>query len=355
MDHELAEHLKQTMRYCLSCGDTLGEVYFCGLCGARLLDLPELDPELTDSLPEEYVVLEDLGEGSRGRVFKAMHRRMCRTVALRILQTETSVEPPPSRDRYYLDGCWHLAARLEAFDDPRIARVYEIGQVHGGVFLATQWVDGQTLDNSATPVKRDDIEDWVKRVRQIAAALGAAHASGICHWNLHPGNLIIAPNRDVVLLDLGVVQLAAHEEPPGSDQLGTSRALQFTAPEIRNGQTLGGFRSDIYSLGLILYKLAFGRLPEGTRSDEGHSDYLADYRGMENGDSDSEIIWPLQQLLRKMTAPAPESRPKTMKQVDDGLEKMLDAAKSRSKTVRQVDDELEKTLDAAKSRPKTAK
>ena len=207
-----------------------------------------------------YRVLEKLGAGAMGEVYLAKDTKLDRTVALKILPTEFA-ENPERLERFVRE-----AKAASAIQHANVAHIYEIGEADGVHFIAMEHVKGETLAArlSGKPVPTKDILDIGV---QVADALDEAHGKRITHRDIKPGNLMLTDRGQIKMLDFGLAKMAATSEA-GSDaptEAKTSAGIvmgtvQYMSPEQALGRDVDG-RSDIFSLGVVLYELATGRLP----------------------------------------------------------------------------------------------
>ncbi len=202
-----------------------------------------------------YHVLEELGRGGMGVVYKAEDSRLGRLVALKFLP------PDVARDRESLERFQREARAAGALNHPHICTIYDIDAHHGEPFLAMELLQGLTLkrhiSNRPLPGER------VAQVgRQIAAALESAHAKGIVHRDIKPANIFLTEADQVKVLDFGLAKLLG----PVSELTATegltrpgvaTGTLPYRAPEQVRGEKLDA-RTDIYALGAVLYEMATG-------------------------------------------------------------------------------------------------
>jgi tRNA A-37 threonylcarbamoyl transferase component Bud32/tetratricopeptide (TPR) repeat protein len=214
-----------------------------------------------------YEIVSSLGAGGMGEVYRARDTRLHREVAIKVLQE--SVAGSRAWDRFQRE-----ARAASALSHPHICAVYDVGEVDGQPFLVMELVDGQTLSEflSAGPL---DVATAIRLGIQIVDALEAAHAKGVIHRDIKPGNIMIAGSRHVKVLDFG---LAKHVNVSEVDE---ARALQtltqtglimgtphYMAPEILQGHA-ADVRSDLWAFGVVLYEMVSGRHPfEGTSAFE---------------------------------------------------------------------------------------
>ncbi len=191
-----------------------------------------------------YEIVEKLGEGGMGFVYKARDTRLGRSVALKFVKAQFS-------ERFERE-----ARAIAALNHPHIATLYEVGEHEGAPYLAMEFVEGNPL-KGPRPVK-EVIEYGI----QVADALAAAHAAGIVHRDLKPGNILVTQKGSVKILDFGVAKLRARVgdgAPATATLTGMSAGTPgYMSPEQIDGKPADA-RSDIFSFGCVLYELASGR------------------------------------------------------------------------------------------------
>src|SRR2546421_2347424 len=212
-----------------------------------------------------YRIIEKLGSGGMGEVFLAEDTKLGRKVALKLLAEELT----QNRDRLSRFDQEDYAA--SALNHPNILTIYEMGDEGGRHFIATEFVDGQTLRTrlSGTPMELSEV---LNVAIQIAGALEEAHAAGIIHRDIKPENVMIRRNGHVKVLDFGLAKLMDRAASDETDTEAVTRALvqtdagmvlgpsQYMSPEQARGKPVDA-RTDIWSLGVVLYEMAAGRAP----------------------------------------------------------------------------------------------
>ncbi len=198
-----------------------------------------------------YKILEELGRGGMGVVYKAEDVRLKRTVALKFLPPEFTRDPK-AKKRFL-----HEARAAAALDHPNICAVHEIDEVDGQTFIVMGYIEGQSLMEKidSGPLK---INEALEIAIQIAQGLQAAHERGIVHRDIKPANILITTEGLVKILDFGLAKLADQIRiTTTSTTVGT---VAYMSPEQAQGEEVD-FRTDIWSLGVVLYEMLTGKLP----------------------------------------------------------------------------------------------
>src|SRR5215213_3008846 len=217
-------------------------------------DLTTIDSLIGKELGS-YKIEKLLGAGGMGEVYLGRDTKLDRTIALKILPWQFLT----GADR--LERFQREARALSSLNHPNLVTIYEVGEFNGLHFIAMEFVDGQTLSSLREKLS---LKELLSIVAQVAEALGAAHQSGIVHRDVKPDNVMVRPDGYAKVLDFGLVKLAEVEPTPGTaaeTKLGIAMGtLAYMSPEQASGETVD-HRTDIWSLGVVLYELSTRQKP----------------------------------------------------------------------------------------------
>jgi serine/threonine-protein kinase len=202
-----------------------------------------------------YEVLQELGQGAMGVVYKARDPRINRLLAIKTIRFSDEFEAEKLKevkDRFLREA--EIAGRLS---HPAIVAIYDMGEDYDLTYLAMELLEGEDLQEhcrqgSLLPLKR-----VLHVVAATATALDYAHSQGVIHRDVKPGNIMLLTNRTVKVTDFGIAKAMSDSKTKSGIILGTPN---YMSPEQINGQEIDG-RSDVFSLGVVFYELLTGALP----------------------------------------------------------------------------------------------
>lgn len=203
-----------------------------------------------------YEVLSQLGSGAMGVVYLAQDVRLPRKIALKVLPSQFT------NDKDRLRRFQQEARAASALNHPNILTVHEVEQRDGLHYIATEFVDGVTL-RQHMQARQMHLDEVLNIATQVASALQAAHAAGIAHRDIKPENIMIRSDGYIKVLDFGLAKLTENEVSPAAAEtnpgvvMGTPR---YMSPEQARGLDVD-LRTDIFSLGTVIYELVTGKLP----------------------------------------------------------------------------------------------
>jgi eukaryotic-like serine/threonine-protein kinase len=263
-------------------------------------------------LLDRYEVGRLLGAGGMAEVFEGRDRLLARRVAIKVLQVQFA------RDPSFLIRFKREAQAAASLSHPNIVGVYDTGTEDGTHFIVMEYVDGRTLRD----VIRAEGPLYPERAAEICAdvcsALAAAHARGLIHRDIKPGNVMLTPEGKVKVMDFGIARATTSETiTQTAAVVGTA---QYISPEQAQGQTVD-YRSDLYSLGCCLYEMLTGTVPF-----TGATPVAIAYRHVREDPTpprmlNGDVPAPLEAICLKAMAKLPDNRYQTAIEMHDDLER----------------------------------
>ena len=311
---------------------------------AEMFDTPSARVSAGQTL-NQYRILSPLGAGGMGEVFLAEDTRLHRKVALKLLPAQFANDPDRIR-RFEQE-----AHAVSALNHPNIITLFDLGRAGKDYFLATEFIDGQTLRQRLRDSGRLPVIEAIEITLQICQALAAAHEAGIIHRDIKPENVMIRRDGYVKVLDFGLAKVGEHQPvSPDTSQssltdpgtvMGTA---SYMSPEQARGQRVDA-RTDIFSLGIVLYEMLAGRTPfEGANMFEVVAAIL-DREPAPLGEVPEELQLIVSKSLRKDR----KERYQTVKEMLSALEELRDNLKLQAKWRQLPSAELPKTALRDKS------
>ncbi|MFN8606416.1 MAG: serine/threonine-protein kinase [Vulcanimicrobiota bacterium] len=290
-----------------------------------------------------YKVVRELGRGAMGTVYLAYQDNLGRELAIKLMAPEF-VRDEEFVERFRREG--RIAAKLR---HPNIVQVYDFCDREGLYFIAMEYLGSRTLKNYVQDHGRVPVDDAVRLVDQLLAALDHAHRQGIVHRDIKPANVMVTDGNDAALTDFSIAQMkSASKLTQTGSVLGTP---EYMAPEQFEGKT--DSRSDLYACGVILYEMLTGFSPF-------HADTIAEIMKKQLFTApdpptavDFTIPEPISQMVVKSLAKNPDDRYQTAAEMRAAMRSALTASGSESSLAAPIPSEL-KPLRVKESAEKKA-
>jgi serine/threonine protein kinase len=237
---------------------------FCGDCGTKLTPSESI-PDVTKTLetPVEqlasgstlagrYQIIEELGKGGMGTVYKAHDQEINEEVAIKLLKTEIA------RDEKTIERFRNELKIARSVSHKHVCRMYDIGREDEKYFITMEYVAGEDLKSLIREKEKISESEVLRIAQQMCEGLAGAHELGIVHRDLKPQNIMIDKKGNAKIMDFGIARSVA---APGVTQTGVIIGTpEYISPEQTEGQE-ADHRSDIYSFGVILYEMVTGSVP----------------------------------------------------------------------------------------------
>jgi eukaryotic-like serine/threonine-protein kinase len=254
---------------CARCGAALPESGMpCPFCPDSLASMTTDDTDATASTREamttrvsfapgqafgdRYTIIEEIGAGGMGQVYKALDRKLRRPVALKLIRPHVAARSgAPERFRREL-------ALAREVTHPNVCRVHDLGEIDGVLYISMEYVEGQTLDRLVQSVGHLSPRQTITLGRQMCAGLEAVHERSIVHRDLKPGNIMIGRSGQALVMDFGMAY--QHGDQRLTDAGVVLGTMAYLSPEQARGLPTDP-RSDVYAVGLMLYEMLTGKRP----------------------------------------------------------------------------------------------
>jgi hypothetical protein len=297
--------------------------------GASLIDFLA-PPEAKDELGRlgKYRILQVLGHGGMGVVYRAEDPKLKRTVAIKAMLPTLAASASAGK-RFLRE-----AEAMAGVEHDHIVRIYQIDEERGVPFLAMEFLKGESLDSRLRNEKPVPLGEVLRIGREIGEGLAAAHATGLIHRDIKPGNIWLeAPRNRVKILDFGLARAASQES--GLTQQGAIIGTPaYMAPEQGRGDAVD-VRCDLFSLGVVLYRLSTGQLPFKGADTVSTLMAVATYEPAAPGTMNPELPPAFSELVMKLLEKEPGKRVATAAEVVQALA-LLEKQQQRQREAEQA-------------------
>jgi formylglycine-generating enzyme required for sulfatase activity/predicted Ser/Thr protein kinase len=284
----------------------------------------------------KYIVSNEIGQGGMGLVYLARDPLIGRTVAIKTIRLDI-LQQPAGKDEA-VKRFLREAQSVGNLSHPNIVTIYDVGEDDGLIYIAMEYIEGHSLEDMLKQNKRFSLDEILHLFSQLAAALDYAHLKGIVHRDIKPANILVDDNHKVSIVDFGLARTAASNMTQTGMLMGTPR---YMSPEQITGKKADN-RSDIFSLGAILYELLTQCNPF-----EGESITTVIYKIMHAdlrplSDFNKQLPKGLDGVVKRALARDADCRYQTCSELLDDLKK-CSLGKGHDDTIREIQDYKEST------------
>jgi len=302
-------------KFCKECGTQLRPSKDIYVSLTKTIKAPKIELTKGRKIAGKYKIIEELGKGGMGVVYKAKDTKLKRTVALKFLPPELTCDSE-AKDRFIQE-----AQAAAALDHTNICTVYEVDEFQGQNFIAMAYIKGESLKDKIESGQLD-IDEALDIAAQVAEGLQEAHEKGIVHRDIKPANIMLTEKGKAKITDFGLAKLSW-----GANLTKTSTIMgtvAYMSPEQAKGETVD-HRTDIWSLGAVLYEILTGKLPFKSHHDQAIIYSILNEEPEPIPNIRSEVPKELERIVRKALAKNPGDRYQKV----DGLFTDLNSLKER--------------------------
>ena len=320
-----------TAKFCSECATPLPSAEEISISHTKTLLTPVKDSIKGTTFADRYQLIEELGRGGMGVVYKAEDTKLKRTVALKFLPPELT-HIPDVKDRFMRE-----AQAAAALDHPNICTVYEFDEAEEKTFISMAYVEGQSLRKKleSGPLELDEA---LRIALQVAQGLQIAHKKGVVHRDIKSANIMVTEDNQAKIMDFGLARMTGGTLITQEGM--TMGTIAYMSPEQARGEEVDQ-RTDIWSLGVVLYEMFGGQLPFRGDHDQAVVYSILNKKPRPITELRSEIPMSIEQVVDKALEKNPDER---YQQIDE----LLDDLKSISAGI--VPEEIKVRLRKAKLR-----
>lgn len=294
-------------------------------------------------LNDRYELMAPIGDGGMANVYRARDRMLERTVAIKILREDYSLNPA-FRERFRQEA--KAAGNLS---HPNIVTVHDIGLDEGFLYIVMEYIPGTDLKTLLSRYGRFSITKAIPLMIQACAGIGYAHRAGLIHCDIKPHNILVTPDQRTKVTDFGIARALASINPDEKSEV-VWGSPQYFSPEQAGGEAPSP-ASDVYSLGIVLYEMLVGRLPFGSPTASELSRMHREVLPTPPSKYNSQIPSELEQIILKVLAKEPAARYRTA----DHLGRVLVSfSKDQLSNAKETDTEVQAvSIPTKRHRPET--
>jgi len=304
-------------RFCSNCAAPLGQGGLQGTSLTKTLETPVQVLKTGSLIAGKYKIIEEIGQGGMGIVYKAEDIKLKRCVALKFLPPHL-MNSPELKGRFLIE-----AQAAAALSHPNICVIHEVGESGDHPYIAMEYIGGETLRDK---IKKGVLktEEALDITSQIAAGLGEAHRKGIIHRDIKSANIMVTEKGQAKVMDFGLAKLQGGSSLTRSQTtLGT---VAYMSPEQARGGDLD-HRTDIWSLGVVLYEMVAGKLPFRGDHDQAVIYSILHEEPESLKKARSDVLAELEQIVGQALAKKPADRYQAMEEFREDVEAVREGLK----------------------------
>jgi serine/threonine-protein kinase len=242
----------ETSLFCSGCGTKLGAAGEFSLFETETIRASVKELSTGSTLAGRYQIIEELGKGGMGRVYKVFDTKIQEKVALKLIR------PDVASDKQTIERFSNEIRLARKIGHRNVCRMFDLGEAEGAHFITMEYVPGEDLKRLIRTMGRLSPGQAVSIARQVCEGLAEAHRLGIVHRDLKPQNIMVDEDGSARIMDFGIARSMKGKGITGEGMIiGTP---EYMSPEQVDGKEVDR-RTDIYSLGIILYEMVIGRAP----------------------------------------------------------------------------------------------